>query len=306
MKFEVPKISSEWKHLYDPNKSKFEKRFTRSNRNKWYTNDHCIVKGTDGKWHGYGIIGYKVMGLALPWKIETNLFHISSSDLFKEDWEEHDYALTIDPSRDERFLWAPHCIIRDNNFEMFYARGSRKFLSYLLPSIGNINKATSQDGFNWERSEENPVISDTGNARDPFVLRYNDKFLIYYTTTHKRKDQKSCVAVSESNDLIHWENTKVCNIQNKGVWFAGNTESPFVVLKDGIFYLFVCVALGRGKYHNTKVYWSENPLNFPEENHVCDLHTHESEIIHDPKEGWFISNTGWDKKGLYLAKLDWK
>lgn len=27
-------------------------------------------------------------------------------------------------------------------------------------------------------------------------------------------------------------------------------------------------------------------------------------VIH--KEGWFISNTGWDKKGLYLAPLKWK
>ena len=35
------------------------------------------------------------------------------------------------------------------------------------------------------------------------------------------------------------------------------------------------------------------------------LETHAAEIIQTEKDEWYISNTGWDKKGLFLAKLKW-
>ncbi|MGV8093049.1 MAG: hypothetical protein AB2L24_14420 [Mangrovibacterium sp.] len=50
----------------------------------------------------------------------------------------------------------------------------------------------------------------------------------------------------------------------------------------------------------------KNHENFPIENFVCELPVHAGEVIHDENEGWFISNTGWDKKGLYIAPLKWK
>lgn len=59
-------------------------------------------------------------------------------------------------------------------------------------------------------------------------------------------------------------------------------------------------------YNLTEVYWSEDPENFPNENLVCKLPVHAAEVMYDKKGGWFISNTGWDKKGLYLAPLKWK
>ena len=42
-----PRISSEWRILFKPEK------------NGNYVNDHCIVKGSDGKWHLYGITGFE-------------------------------------------------------------------------------------------------------------------------------------------------------------------------------------------------------------------------------------------------------
>jgi len=60
-------------------------------------------------------------------------------------------------------------------------------------------------------------------------------------------------------------------------------------------------------YHSTSVYWSETPEDFSLDHHVCDLPTHASEIIFDGQEQkWFITNTGWDLKGLFVAPLTWK
>jgi hypothetical protein len=54
------------------------------------------------------------------------------------------------------------------------------------------------------------------------------------------------------------------------------------------------------------LYWSADPTNFPKENFVTTIDAHAVEIIHTDKDQWYISNTGWDKKGLYLAKLKWE
>lgn len=60
------------------------------------------------------------------------------------------------------------------------------------------------------------------------------------------------------------------------------------------------------KYNQMNVYWSYDSKNFPIENLVCTLPVHAVEVIHGENDGWFISNTGWDKRGIYLAPLIWK
>ena len=46
-------------------------------------------------------------------------------------------------------------------------------------------------------------------------------------------------------------------------------------------------------------------MSFPKENFVCELPTHASEIVRISEDEWYISNTGWDKKGVYIARLNW-
>ena len=56
-------------------------------------------------------------------------------------------------------------------------------------------------------------------------------------------------------------------------------------------------------YNLTHVYWSDDPMNFPGENLVTTIDAHAAEIIDAGEDNWYISNTGWDKQGLYLARL---
>jgi hypothetical protein len=298
---EKPVIVGEWKHIFNPNLSK--KPIV--NRGHWYTNDHCFVKAPDGTWHAYGIIGYKKFGIVFSWIVEQNLFHITSKSLFSEEWQEHDYALTSSVADGERFAWAPHVVYWNNKYYMYYAVGDLRKFSWLLPSPGKIHLAISDDGFNWIRYDRNPILSAPGYARDPMLLFTKNEFYMYYTCNTSEINYASAIAVKKSKDLIYWTGPKLVHQYpfNK-VWLAGHTESPFVAERHGIYYLFTCMALKN--YNLTKVYWSKDPEWFPRKNFICDLNTHASEIIFDEKEGWFISNTGWDKKGLYLARLEWK
>lgn len=289
-----PVAVGEWNHIFDPNVKHTEPK------GAWYTNDHTFVQTKDGRWHAYGIIGKRP---ANPWKGETNLFH-ASADKLTGPWREHDYALTANQVY-ERVLWAPYVFKEKATMYMFYNVGNMQRNASSYASWGGLCMATSDeaDGYSWKRHDLNPIFSDAGHARDSYILKDNGKYYFYYTKTVSEVDLRSAVAIRTSPDLKHWSGPKVVNIQPKGGHWGGNAESPFVVKRDGIYYLFVCVAMVG--YEKTNVYWSEDPENFPEENLLTVIDAHAPEIIQDNGK-WYISNTGWGKHGLYLKELKWE
>lgn len=291
---EVPVIKGTFVHIFNPNDSRSQEDTT------WYTNDHCFIKANDGTWHAFGIIGHKPIN---PWKGETRFFHISSKDLMKEKWEDHEYALATEPGK-ERVLWAPYIIKEGKKYYMFYNIGNMQPNAPTYASWGQLCMASSTDLFHWERHDRNPLFSDAGHARDSYVMKYKGQYLYYYTRTFNEVDLRSSVAVRSGSDLFHWSGPKVVHTEPLKNNWGGDAESTFIVEKHGIFYLFLCLA--STDYNHTNVYWSKNPEDFPKENLVTTLPVHAAEIIHDGKDRWFISNTGWDKKGLFLAPLEWQ
>lgn len=292
--YETPRIAGPFVHIFNPNDTRSKEDTT------WYTNDHCFIKGDDGTWHAYGIIGHHPIQ---PWGGETKFFHITASSLKQQKWEDHDYALTAKPGV-ERVLWAPYVFKDKGVYYMFYNIGNMQKDAPNYASWGGLCMATSTDLVTWERNPLNPLFSDAGHARDSYIMKYKNKYYYYYTRTFNEVDHRSVVAVRTGPDLYHWSAPKVVHIQPYEVNWGGDAESSFVVNRKGIFYLFICRAMT--KYNQTDVYWSKDPENFPRENLVCTLPLHAAEVIYDKKEGWFISNTGWDKKGLFLAPLQWK
>lgn len=291
----IPEIDGEFVHIFDPNDH--PERLAESK--DWYTNDHTFVKGDDGTWHAYGIIHHLPVA---PWD-EYRLFHISATSIRQTRWYDHGYALKARIGV-ERVLWAPHIIKNKGIYYMFYNVGNMQKDAPDYASWGQLCLATSNDLFNWTRHERNPLFSDPGHARDSYVMKYKGGYYYYYTKVVNEIDLRSSVAVRTGPDLIHWSGAKTVHVQPLRINWGGDAESPFVVRKGGLFYLFICRAVT--EYNQTDVYWSEDPEDFPTENLVCTLPVHAAEIIYDKKEGWFISNTGWDKKGLYLAPLKWK
>ncbi len=290
----TPKIVGDYKPVFKPNQTRPERQ------GQWYTNDHCFIKGDDGQWHAYGIIGKKP---ASPWGGEKNLFHVSGDSLMSNDWVEHEYALSVDPAYD-RVLWAPHAIKHGDMYYMYYAGGNRQENANTYCSWGTVQVSTSKDLFNWTRSESNPIISEPGHARDAYLVKFDNEYYMYYTRTYDEVDHRSTVAVRRSPDLEYWSSFKRAHIQPLKNDWGGDAESPYVVKYKGLYYLFVCIA--SSSYDVTCVYWSENPLDFPRENLVCKLDSHAPEVLYDEKDGWFISTTGWNKDGLYIAKMVWE
>ncbi len=293
---EKPVIAGPWQHIFNPNDTRSEISTA------WYTNDHCFALGADGQWHAYGIIGHKPVN---PWKGETRFFHISAKTFGQAKWKDHDYALTAKPGV-ERVLWAPHVFHEEGSdtWHMFYNIGNLQPNAPNFASWGQLCRADSKDMFAWKRHKLNPIFSDPGHARDSFILKHKGLYYFYYTRTFSEVALKSCVALRTSPDLEHWSGPHIVHVQPFKVDWGGDAESPFVVARKGLFYLFICRAMT--DYNQTHVYWSKDPRRFPRENLVCELPTHASEVIRVKEDQWFISDTGWDKKGLYTARLIWE
>lgn len=293
--YEIPAISGEFINIFNPNDSAARLKEAKN----WYTNDHTFIKGPDGRWHAYGIIHHLPVS---PWD-EHRFFHISARSLKQVKWEDHGYALEAKPGV-EKVLWAPHIIKNKSTYYMFYNVGNMQENAPNYASWGQLFLATSKDLFTWTRHELNPQFSDPGHARDSYIMKYKQTYYYYYTKVFNEIDLRSIVAVRTGPDLLHWSGAKPAHVQPLRSNWGGDAESPFVVHRKGIFYLFTCKALT--EYNQTAVYWSKDPEDFPIENLVCTLPVHAAEVIYDKKDGWFISSTGWDKKGLYLAPLRWK
>ena len=293
-RIEIPTITGEWQHIFNPNDTRSEIA------PGWYTNDHCFAKGPDRKWHAYGIIGHKPIN---PWTGENKFFHISADNFTQEKWTDHDYALKAKEGA-ERVLWAPHVYEENGTWHMFYNIGNRQAHAPNYASWGQLCRADSKDMSNWDRHALNPMFSDPGHARDAFILKEGDLYYFYYTRTFNEVDLRSCVAVRTSPDLKHWSGPKIVHTQAFEVDWGGDAESPYVIKRNGLCYLFICRAMT--EYNQTHVYWSDKPDEFPIGNFVCELPTHASELIEVSEDEWYISNTGWDKKGLFIAKMEWK
>lgn len=294
---QVPRIVGDWVHFFDPNTARGE------HKGEWYCNDHTLVRDATGRWHAYGIIWH---GEPKPWQNEKQFFHASSPTLWGGGpWADHGYAMQAVPGR-EAVIWAPHALRIDGRLWMFYNAGNMHKNAERWASWGTMHIARSgeADGFAWERDGLNPIFSDPGHARDSFVTRFGETWHWYFTRTVNEVDLRSAVGVRTSPDLKHWSGATIAHVQGEGGHWAGNAESPQVIMRDGVYYLFVTLAMEA--YDKTHVYWSRDPLHFPREQLVTELKVHAPEVIEDADGQWYITNCGWDREGLYMARLTWE
>lgn len=260
---------------------------------KWYINDHTLIKGADG-WHLFGITHEEP---AKPLE-EKLCAHAVGKDLLTGEMKKSEPPFSAESDRGEAHFWAPHVIKHDGLYYMFYCAGSLEGHDKY-----RLHLATSKDLYTFEKHEENPLVIDGFDARDPFVLRVGDRWVMYYTCNTEASGGNHCVAAVESRDLIHWGNKKNVFVSSLSGTFAGPCESPFVVERGGKYYLFIGPFGGYGvSYCDTAVYESEDPFNFSEDKCVGRIKSHASEIIEIDGE-LYITHCGWGQGGVYLAPL---
>lgn len=279
-----PFTAGEFVHIYDPSVGENE---------PWYINDHCFIYGRDGKWHLFGITRQEPASPAN----EDNFAHAVSDTLSSTTgWTKQPFALTTDPAAGEAHLWAPYVIEHEGLYYMYYCAGGRNAQEYQL------KLATSEDLYNWKRHPVNPMVIDGFDARDPFILRLEDKWVMYYTATSDPKGGNHVVCTVESKDLLRWDNKKVVFVDpSVGTW-GGPTESPFVVQRGGDYYLFIGP---RDDYRGTCVYRSRDPFHWTIEQQVGRINAHAAEVIRDVSGDWYVSHCGWGQGGVFLAPLRW-
>ena len=268
--------------IYDPAENEPE---------PWCLNDHCFVKGPDGRWHLFGITHVKPFDHAID--PGTRLAHATAGTL-KGAWRKESFALTADPDRhDEHLLWAPHVVERDDVFHLFVCVGAREGYAYA------IHRYESDDLWTWRRTTHGPVVVDGLEARDPMVLLDSDRWICYYTATQRPDGGHFVVAAVTSDDLITWSARTEVFVHTRTGTFGGPTESPFVVRRGDRYYLFVT------DDDTVHVYASGDPLSWDPGDHAFAFTGHACEVTRDESGEWFISHVGWEQDGLWVAPLTW-
>ena len=273
-----------FRRIYDPSPTPAE---------PWYINDHCFIRGHDGLWHMFGITHPEP---AAPLD-ELFLAHATSPRLDAGPWTRRDPVLHADRDQGETHVWAPHIVVHDGRFHMFYCAGGADHSRY------RIHLATSDDLTTWTRHPDNPMVVDGFDARDPMVLRLDDRWIMLYTATTEPAGGHHTVTAVTSTDLIHWTQPTHALISPRTGRYGGPTESPFLVRRGHWFYLLVCT---NHPYNHTAVYRSPTPTHFDPTTPVAEFPAHAAEVIHDPETNrWYLSRAGWGEGGLYLAPLEW-
>ena len=257
----------------------------------WYLNDHCFIRGRDGLWHVFGITHAEP---AAPLD-ERFLAHATSPALLGEPWQKQAHVMHADPSAGETLVWAPHVIEHGGQYWMFYCAGGADHDRY------RIHLAVSDDLWSWRRHEANPLVVDGFDARDPMVLRAENGWIMYYTGNSAPAGGHHVVYAVTSNDLAHWSGRREVFRHEKIGTYGGPTESPFVVRKGDTYFLFVCT---NDPYSDTAVYASDDPFHWDAASQVGSFPAHAAEVVVCDDGKTFVSRAGWGAGGLYLAAAD--
>ena len=272
-----------FKRIYDPSVGE---------DGPWYINDHNFVYGPDKRWHLFGITNREGSQ-----EQERFFAHATSPELTAAPWKKMPQAMeAAGEPWNELHLWAPHIVRHDGLYYMFYTPGSTDRTRYPM------FLATSKDLESWERHDANPLFVDGFDARDPFVMRLGNRWIMYYTATSEPEGGNHIVAYRFSDDLIEWGERGVAYVDARTGTHGGPTESPFVVRRGPYFYLFIGPRSG---YTGVVVLRSESPLSWTLEDRVGYIEAHASEVVRDLDGKWYVSHCGWAQRGVWLSPLYW-
>ncbi|MBN1534457.1 MAG: hypothetical protein JXA20_17415 [Spirochaetes bacterium] len=300
----VPFIATPWRPLFMPSRAGD------------YINDHTLYRTDDGVWHLVGITSH---GQG-DYSKEVRFAHGTGRRLFPPAGE----AMTeADPVADFGHLaWAPHVLREKGKFHMWF-------------SPHRCYVATSDDGYRWREEKGMEFLPANPQFRDAMVLPVAPGQWLMYATA--RDGYYSTVDLYQSFDLAHWQYIGAALRTGLGCERAGaqaSTESPFVMRRDGRYYLSVTynndsffwnpllltlkVWLDRESYNDTLVFSSANPYDFGmyrgrsrPSSLVATLRAHGPEYV---REGgrWYLTTAGWPwmasltRGEVAIAELGWR
>lgn len=241
--------------------------------------DFAIWQDEAGLWH----IVSCIRGVQDETKVLNRIFYEwTSDDLTRQFWDPKGIFMVPDASRGERpgAVQAPHAFKHEGKHYLFY-------------SSSNAFALISSDGVNWDRLTDhqgNNIFFRMG--RDLNIFHDQGKWFGYYTTNE--------VAYRTADNLRGpWSE------QQYSVGSRSNPESPFVLKKNGRYYM----------WSQMNVYMSTTPHRFtdpiiaytrlPEADEYDPTYrrtTYAPEIFQDRQGNWYIAGYA---NGIFVAKLKW-
>ena len=278
--------AGDYERVYDPSIGESE---------PWYINDHTFVRDRNGVWHLIGITHAEPMAA----HDEKHLAHATAPALHGP-WTKRPFALSADLDAGETHLWAPHVVVHDDRYWMFYCGGGARRDRVPHPTRG-VGRLLDVDPARGQPTRRRRLP-----RADPMVLRVGDRWVLYYTATTAPSGGQFVVKAVESDDLLTWAAPRIVYTDARVGTFGGTTESPFVVARDGRYYLFIGPDWGMNltSYRTTRVLASDDPFHFEASGRVGTIVSHAAEVVEDDGT-WWVSHCGWSMGGVYLAPLHW-
>jgi hypothetical protein len=261
--------------------------------------DFAIWQAADGTWQIWSCIRNTKCGG------RTRLFYRwEGRSLTDTDWRPMGIAMTADPliGETEGGLQAPQVFKVGDMFHMVYGDWIRICL------------ATSRHGKRFERTRNERGQPDLfrgpyENSRDPMVLKIGNLYYCYYMGHKQGAEYQSAIFGRTSHDLRHWSEPILVSAggvaATQSDWYGGDAECPFVLEKDGLFYLFRNQVYGTN--HLNTQYASPNPLVFgvgDDRYRIGTLPVAAPEIIwHEGK--YYIAALKPALDGIRVARLAW-
>ncbi|MFH0965740.1 MAG: family 43 glycosylhydrolase [Planctomycetota bacterium] len=290
----VPEIAGPYVNIFKPRGDRYLGPATRNLTDgafydEWVPNDHTFIKAPDGAWHAFGITGPYA---GIIHEAEFQSFHIKSpfpslaASLVLESWTEEPKILRPpDRPGEEPKLYAPCIVLKED-------------LYYLIYGPQDIRYAVSTDLYRWR--PKGTLLRTEVYENDPMILKVDDLYYLYML------HHPAGVSCRISTDLFHWSEKTVVY---EHPFRECNCESPFVVVRDGLFYLFWTIwdwDKSHGSYdHRTHVLCSPDPKRFNARDLIARLDAHAPEILRGEKGDWYISSAEWPSRGINLAPLRW-
>ena len=248
----------------------------------WRTNDHTFIKDDKNQWHCFGI--------TKPWTTGDNghsgeglCFHaVAPAGTFAQ-------AVRFQAWRDMPKIhvgdcgWAPMAVKIGQEYSLI---GS------------HLGRATSTDLYTWT---DKGKLKIKGKGRDPNIMFWKNTYYLLRCAGNG-------VSLVTSADFVHWTDPVVIYRPEKESY---QTESPFLVPYEGLFYLFWTLwdqadKTTSGYCPRTYVHCSESPVDFHGRPILAEFTVHAPEIIQDEDGQWFMSSADHPHRGISVAPLVWE
>ncbi len=286
-----PVVSSDWRLIGPspdlkgiiPGAEEWEDRWTESGREGEHNApvDHHLFRDPRGTWHLWGCVRATAVGRIL--------YHWRTDDFFAAPWEMTGEIIRVDRDRgesysrsvgegsvgkDEECIQSPFFLNIDGTFSMFYGGGGARPTEGEIAAAGTDGDGeppdgcqmclmTSRDGVEWTRCRNRDgnsrLFIGPGPTRDPCLINVGDLWHMYYAGSRPGELDRPVFWCRTSSDLYTWSDP-VCVHEDlnygPGRW---DTECPYVVFRDGYYYLFRTEDYYLARTH---VLRSEDPLDF--------------------------------------------